>query len=176
MPGRMGIIERPLADIRLLDQATQIGRRIDSLKYDDASWHYGGDFPPNLPTSAGGTHIAMFVSWAVLNGMAGDLHMSVFSEDLEKLNRQEITPGEWFFNVCDGKFTSEDLNSNGQQFAETYYANENGLHTAAGLYLNDYDHAFSDSETLYHVPDTWGTWAVVSRFVEARLASWRNCS
>jgi hypothetical protein len=146
------------------------------LKYDDASWHYGGDFPSSLPESAGATHIAMFVSWAVLNGMAGDLHTRDFSEDLEKLSRQEITPGEWFLSVCDGKFTDEDLNSDGKQFAAAYYGNENGLHTGLGSYLADYDHTFSSSETLYHVPDAWVTQAIVGGFIEARLTRWRNGS
>ncbi|WP_262497415.1 DUF7832 domain-containing protein [Pedobacter caeni] len=28
-------------------------------KYDDASWHYGGDFPKDLPQINGATHIGM---------------------------------------------------------------------------------------------------------------------
>lgn len=146
------------------------------MKYDDAAWHFGGDFPSSLPESAGATHIAMFVSWAVLNGMAGELHSNEFPEDLEKLSRREITPREWFLSVCDRKFTDEDLNDHGKRFAEAYYANANGLRTEPGSYLADYDLTFSDSETLYHVPDTWGTYEIVSRFVEARLARWRNGS
>ena len=49
-----------------------------------------------------------------------------------------------------------------------------GFHTAPGSYLADYDYAFSRSETLYHVPDTWDTQAIVTRFVEARLGSGLN--
>ena len=118
----------------------------------------------------------MFVSWAVLNGMAIDLHTADLSADLAKLRRQQITPGEWFFSVCDGKFTDEDLNSDGNQFAAAYYANEDGLHTAPGSYLADYDYTFSSSKTLYHVPDTWGTQTIVGQFIETRLARWRNGS
>jgi hypothetical protein len=35
------------------------------MKYDDATWHSGGDFPKDLPAEAGATHIGMFVSWGV---------------------------------------------------------------------------------------------------------------
>ncbi len=146
------------------------------MKYDDASWHYGGDFPSNLPETAGGTHIAMFASWAVLNGMASDLHIEDFADELSQLRRQEVTPGEWFFNVCDGKFTDEDLNSEGNRFAAHYYAGSDGLHTDPGSYHADYDHEFFSSQTLYDVPDTWETQAVATRFVEARLAEWRKVS
>ena len=31
------------------------------MKYDDASWHYGGDFPADLPQAAGATHIVMVI-------------------------------------------------------------------------------------------------------------------
>lgn len=39
------------------------------MKYDDASWHVGGDFPKELPPEAGATHIGMFAAWCMLNGL-----------------------------------------------------------------------------------------------------------
>ncbi|RML48695.1 DUF7832 domain-containing protein [Pseudomonas avellanae] len=32
------------------------------MKYDDASWHYNGNFPSDLPDTAGATHIGMFLA------------------------------------------------------------------------------------------------------------------
>ena len=40
------------------------------MKYDDASWHYGGDFPADLPQAAGATHIGMFLAWLIRNDYA----------------------------------------------------------------------------------------------------------
>jgi hypothetical protein len=42
------------------------------VKYDDASWHYGGDFPKGLPQKAGATHIGMFLAWMILNGLSSE--------------------------------------------------------------------------------------------------------
>ena len=42
-------------------------------KYDDAYWHYRGEFPTELPASAGATHIGMFVAWALLAGLGREL-------------------------------------------------------------------------------------------------------
>ncbi|WZB61364.1 hypothetical protein WJ970_29215 [Achromobacter xylosoxidans] len=42
------------------------------MKFDDASWHYEGDYPADLPESAAATHIGMFLAWALLHGMAGE--------------------------------------------------------------------------------------------------------
>ena len=33
------------------------------MKYDDASWHYEGAYPADLPPEAGATHIGMFLAW-----------------------------------------------------------------------------------------------------------------
>src|SRR5688572_23363485 len=41
-------------------------------KYDDADWHYGGDFPEDVPEQAGATHMGMFVAWAWSAGLAGE--------------------------------------------------------------------------------------------------------
>jgi hypothetical protein len=57
------------------------------MKYDDASWHYGGDFPKDLDDMAGATHIGMFVAWCLLNGLGGALHTEEFPEDLHGLDR-----------------------------------------------------------------------------------------
>jgi hypothetical protein len=45
------------------------------MKYDDSSWHYGGDvFPEDLPPEAGGTHIGMFLAWAIMNYLESEMH------------------------------------------------------------------------------------------------------
>lgn len=57
-------------------QGTQTQRyKIEKrMKYDDASWHVGGEFPKELPPQAGATHIGMFAAWCMLAGLAGELH------------------------------------------------------------------------------------------------------
>lgn len=144
------------------------------MKFDDASWHYGGDFPTELPLVAGATHIAMFVAWAMLNGLAGSLHTEDFADDLAMLINRRLTPTEWFLRACDGKFTEEDLNDEGNAFAHAYYGGEDGLHTGAGSYIADYDTSFQSSKTLYHVPDTWATFSTLDPVIQARFKAWRN--
>ena len=144
------------------------------MKYDDASWHYGGDFPADLPQIAGATHIAMFVSWAVLNGLAGELHTEDFADDLGKLKDRAITPTTWFLSICDEKFTDEDLNEEGNRFAEAYYGRGDGLHAADGSYILDYVNAFPGIATPYHVSDTWTTFNKLEPIIRARFDAWRR--
>jgi hypothetical protein len=145
------------------------------MKYDDASWHYGGDFPSELPPQAGATHIAMFFAWAALNGLAGDYHTRDAAADLALLRQRKITPTEWFMRVCDEKFTDEDLNSEGNAFARAYYGDETGLHTETGSYVADYEAIFAAAPTLYHVEDSWASFdamaPVISRRFKASLST-----
>ncbi len=44
------------------------------MAYDRADWHYGGDFPEGLAPECSGTHIGMFLAWAIQRGLEGELH------------------------------------------------------------------------------------------------------
>jgi len=139
------------------------------MKYDDASWHYGGDFPIDLPDEAGATHTGMFVAWALLTGLAGEIHTKEFPESLEKLRSRAVTPGQFFLEACDGKFTDEDLNEEGNAFAQAYFDLDRGA------YLNDYGRILvKDLPSQYHVPDTWVNFELLRPVLDKRLRAWRR--
>ncbi|MFK0690602.1 hypothetical protein ACFX5Q_20705 [Mesorhizobium sp. IMUNJ 23033] len=139
------------------------------MKYDDASWHSGGNFPKDLPDEAGATHIAMFVAWAVLNDLAGEMHTEEFPDERERLKARSLTPREWFLEVCDGKFTDDDLNDAGNLFAARYY---DAADTDPVSYMADYSEAFPDGETLYSVPDGWDTYSTIQPMIDRRYQAW----
>ena len=140
-------------------------KRKFSGKYDDADWHYGGDFPPDLPNAAGATHIGLFVASCILQGLVGELH----AEEIEALQSREITPGAWLVAACDKKFTDEDLNDEGNAFAMDYFYPE------GAQYLADYEHAFGRGlKTLYHVQDTWESFDIIDKVIRERLTEWRK--
>ena len=89
----------------------------EPVKYDDAAWHYGGDFPADLPPAAGATHIGLFAVWMQLNGHGSALH----ADGLEVLRRRAVNPAVWFLQNCDEKLTDADLSEEGNRFAERYY-------------------------------------------------------
>jgi hypothetical protein len=152
-----------------------VGRTIQSLdpmKYDDASWHSGGDFPKDLPPEAGATHTGMFVAWALLSGLAGESHTVDFPDDLPRLASRTMTPGEFFLSSCDGKFTDENLDEEGNAFAAKYFD------FSTGQYLADYSAALGKRapdgpNSLYYVADTWNNFDKLKPILDRRLAEWR---
>ena len=138
------------------------------MKYDDASWHYGGDFPADLPHEAGAIHTGMYLSWALLNGLAGEIHLEEFPEGLEELKFQKITPADFFLKYCDGKFTDEDLNEIGNEFTADYFDFQNGQ------YLTEYSLLFGETlPSLYHVENTWENYVKVSALLNKRFGEWK---
>lgn len=93
-------------------------------KYDDASWHYGGDFPEGLPEKNGATHTGMFLNWCINNDLISDDLKEDGKEEIEKLKQREITGAEFIMDSCDGKFSEYDLNDLGNRFAKDYYADD----------------------------------------------------
>jgi hypothetical protein len=97
------------------------------MKYDDASWHAGEDFPKDVPEDAGATHTGMF--------------------------------------------TDEDLNDEGNAFAQAYFDFEKGA------YLSDYDRVLTGGlPSQYHVADTWGNFDALRPVLDKRLEEWRRKS
>lgn len=143
------------------------------MKYDDASWHYGGDFPSDLPNDAGYTHIAMFLAWAVLNGLGSDYQSISCDTDLARLRSRIAHPVGWFAAVSDGKFTDQDLNTEGNAFARTYYGGSDGLNTRTGGFVDDYTRCLPNLPSLYHVPADWENYDRIAPIFSRRLRTWR---
>lgn len=136
------------------------------MKYEDVSWHNTADeYPKDLALEAAATHTGMFLAWALLSGLGGSLH----GASLAALRDRKVTPGAFFFGECDGKFTDEDLNDEGNKFAEAYFDPEKER------YLLDYDAVLCKGlQTAYHLPDTWQNFDKLKPRLDRRLAEWRN--
>lgn len=132
------------------------------MKYDDASWHYGGNFPASQPHEHGGTHIALYLRWCFAKGWAGELHIEDVPEDVADVIRGKLSATEFLFRNCDGKFTDEDLTDEGNFFTQQYYGND-------GLYLEDYSEHFGD--LMYVAPESAHDFEKFSSILDARAAT-----
>ena len=133
---------------------------------DRADWHYGGNYPKDLPPENGGTHIGMYLAWII--------HRNLGSDELRKhagdtygwvLNR-EVTGRELLLTKLDEKFFDELLSPEGRAFTESYYE--------SNAFANDYDRVLGgDLPTLYHVADNWENFDKLAPVLDERLAAWR---
>jgi len=71
------------------------------MAYDRADWHSGGDFPAGLPAENGGTHIGMFLAWAIQRGLEGAFHREESATALAAVQARKMTGREFLFSQCD---------------------------------------------------------------------------
>ena len=136
------------------------------MKYDDASWHYGGEFPAGLPIENGGTHIGMFLGWVITRDLVGELHLEESAPRVQEVKDRRITGRDFLFFECDGKLIDEDLNATGNSFAMAYYES---------TYSADYyDNAFPEGEDPYSVEDSWANFDRLAEILDRRFSEWQQ--
>jgi len=137
------------------------------MKYDDASWHYGGKFPEDLPTGAGATHMGMLIAWLFLNGFSTQDDPI----DFDGLTSRTQTPGEFVMNDLDEKFVDIFLSEEGNAFVQSYFQ------SATAQYMDDYTSILvKDLPTEYHVADTWENYDLLKPAIDQRYSDWKNQS
>ncbi len=141
------------------------------MSYDRANFDYSTDAEP-LPKGHAATHIGMFLSWAVLNGLESDLHQQRSAELLARLRRREITGRQFFEGACAEKFAEKDLSEDGNAFTQHYYVDEAGRR---GPYFADYKRALAAKlPTFWHVADTWDNYEKIAPLISRRYEEWKS--
>jgi hypothetical protein len=137
-------------------------------KYDDASWHSGGDFPVDVPYSQGGVHIAIFLAWVIRRGFYNPQLFE--TADVEMVQQRSVSI-LGLLDRFDEKLVPEELSDEGNAFARYYY----GLPDERAMppYLADYDRILGAGlPSLYHVAPTWENYAKLEPVIDQRYREW----
>lgn len=136
------------------------------MKYDDASWHFSGDFPSDLPRKNGAIHIAMFFAWAAQSHLLSDIHEeSICKKYLAVLSLHSGDYLYTFLQCCDGKLTDEEFSDIGNAFVAWYYK---------ASYFEDYAQVFEHTgDTIYHVEPSWENYDRLKPVLDDRFAEWQ---
>ena len=147
----------------------------DMGSIDRADWHYGGDYPTDLPRKGGGTHIGMYLTWIIMNDLIGVVHTENSFSAVQAVKTREISGRDFLFEHCDGKFWAEDLTPEGQDFTKKYYLNPMDDKKPYGQYINDYERALTGSlNSLYEVEDTWSNYDKLSSVIDRRYKNYKS--
>jgi hypothetical protein len=133
------------------------------MKYDDASWHYEGDYPAGLPEENGATHIGMFLAFMIENDLVSSALRVDAAREIALVKKRKMTGASFLMKVCDEKLTDEDLSAEGNRFAAAYFMKK---------YIDDYAGVFGDdAESLYELADTWKNYDRFRPILEDRFAA-----
>lgn len=134
---------------------------------DRAEWHYAGDFPSELPSQNGGTHIGMYLAWIIQRNLASAVLRRLARDFLPPLQARKITGRELLFRALDEKFVASLLTKVGKDFTRDYYETH--------CYIDDYEVVLGGSlPTLYHVADSWGNYDKLAPVLDQRFQRWQQ--
>jgi hypothetical protein len=134
---------------------------------DRAEWHYGGDFPRDLPPEAGGTHIGMYLAWIIQRDLGSATLRKYARDSLRLVKVRKITGRELLFTELDEKFFDTLLSAVARNFTRDYYQ--------SGCYIDDYDSVLVGKlTTIYHVVDSWANYDRLAPVIDRRFASWKE--
>lgn len=141
---------------------------------DRMDWHYGGDFPDYLLKENGGTHIGMYLTWIIENGLIGELHVEDSTEAIERVLSRQITGRDFLIEQCDEKLWDEDLSNEGSSFTLYYYQfEEEPKHRK---YIDDYIDtlAHRDLKSLYEIENSWENYDKLKPIIDKRFIEWKQ--
>ncbi len=143
------------------------------MKYDDAEYLFL-NFETERDNDDAGTHIGMYLAWAILRGLGGE-HFSApeAASHIQRLKAREITGAEVLWDRCDGKLTDDDFNAVGNAFTAAYYEK---------FFTRDYERVFQRDfvdtghavDDLCSVPDTWANFERMAHVLDQRFAQWQK--
>jgi hypothetical protein len=139
------------------------------MAYDRADWHHGGNYPKDLPSENGGTHIGMFLAWVIMNGFEGEELKEDNPAAVAALRARAMTGRQFLFRNCDGKLSDVDLNEEVNAFAKYYYSHPK-FH-----YLEDYHNVLAEGlPSTYHVNDSWENYDKIAPVITQRFNEWKQ--
>jgi hypothetical protein len=143
------------------------------MSYDRADFDYSTEAEP-LPKGHAGTHIGMFLAWAVLNGLESNFHRQHSAEPLAQLRRRQLTGRLFFEAACKERFSDKDLNEEGNAFTQDYYVDATGRHS---VYFADYKKTLATGlPSFWHVADNWENYEKIAAVITRRYQEWSNPS
>jgi hypothetical protein len=135
------------------------------MAYDKAKWHSEGNFPKGAPPENGGTHIGIFLAWAILRDMVSDELLADAAEDVAAVRERRLTGRTLLFRHLDGVLSEDDLNERGNAFAKHYYKK----------YMAEFDRIVRKRfPTAYHIGDSWKNYDAIAKIIDKRYAEWQS--
>ena len=134
---------------------------------DRADWHYGNDFPENLPEENSGTHIGMYLNWIIDSNLISEFHRRESKTGIEKVKSGKITGRDFLFEYCDGKLWKEELNKIGFEFTESYYT--------SNQYFEDYAKVLpKELGNIFQVDDNRKNYELLKPILDKRFEKWKT--
>jgi hypothetical protein len=149
------------------EDATPASPSRDPVVYDKAKYHYGGDYPEDLPHDQAFVHTGMYLGWIIDRGLYSDEFAAESASEIESFRKRRMT-GRQVYERWDGALVDDMLSAEGNAFSAAYFDFEHGQ------FLADYrDVLARDLPSEYHVEDSWPNYERLKARIDERYRAWK---
>jgi len=169
------------AIIGVMSAKTQTNKT-EPFSADKAEWYYdsamqvyceaNGKNPESLSEaddyaiwSNASNHCAMILTWVIMNGNRGNIHLKEEPDAVEKIKNREMSGTDFFIKYCDCKLYREDFADAILPFIDAYY----------DKYLEDYEDVTTKqlNKVLYSFPFSWADYDVYAKALYKAYRRWK---
>jgi len=158
-------------------------KKLEPFSADKAEWYYEdekqcylkatgkndkdlNDVDGNLIWAYSCNHCAMFLTWAIMRGYCGDIHLKEWPEAVEALKEREMTGNAFFIKYCDCKLCREDFSDKILPFVDAYYYSS---------YLDDYEKIVMKKlkKDSWGLTFSWEDYDVIEKALDKAYRRWK---
>ena len=124
------------------------------------------DVDRNLIWEFSCNHSAMFLTWAIMRGFCGDIHLKDEPEAVEAVKKREMTGTAFFIKYCDCKLWREDFSDKILPFIDSYYYSR---------YLDDYCRIIQKklNKNQWGLSFSWEDYEVIEKALDKAYRHWK---
>ena len=139
-----------------------------TIRYDAASLHHGGNWPRSMPKFQAYVHTGLYLGWIIDTNLYSKKFGQKHSTEIKKFKARLLTGPELYQHIG-GEFTSDMLSDYGNEFTIHYYSME------TGQFMDDYRNLLSYRDaSAYDVVDTWENYFRISRYIQRQFDLWNE--
>ena len=140
----------------------------DPVVYDKAKYHYGGDYPEELPDEQAFVHTGLYLGWIIDRDLYSEHFRNEAAGLVTRFKAREVT-GPEVYEWWDGCLVSDMLSDEGNGFSQAYFDFDRGH------FLGDYEELFLGGlPSLYHVDGSWENYERLRARLDERFAEWQR--
>jgi hypothetical protein len=140
----------------------------DTIVYDKAKYHYGGDFPEDLPDEQAFVHTGMYLGWIIDSDLYSEFFQDESASRIEQFKDRKMKGSE-VYEFWDGVLVSDMLSDEGNQFSQYYFDFDRGA------FLQDYEELLAAKlPSIFHVENTWDNYLLLKAHIDVVFEHWKS--
>jgi len=183
LPVILGIIVISVCSVLIGSQVSSAPKNPEPFTGDKAEWYFEEEMKHYLAAAGKSekeltdadremiwnyscNHCVMFLTWAIMKGYCGQVHLKEEPEAVDAVKKREMTGTAFFIKYCDCKLWREDFSDKILPFVDAYYYSR---------YLDEYSRVVQQklNKGPWGIAFSWEDYEVIEKALNKAYRHWK---